>query len=180
MSQVVEQIHELFEAACKELFEGMNCQVSRVDAPYDEYELEDAPAAFIDAGSDDLELNIGILMPLSLLAMTYPVQDNITQVDDATLEDWISELANRLIGLIKAHLLHRECRVMIGLPNFFHGADVDYASLGNGEFYSLYFDVDNIVCECSISVEIFNDQMLLAEPQATESASDEDDGIEFF
>ncbi len=176
-TQLIDSIHELFHTACKDLFEGLNCQVLASDVPVDRYELDDAPAAFIDGGSDDLEIFIGLRMPLQVLAMTYPVQDDVASIDDAILEDWVAELANRLMGLVKAHLTRRDCMIMIGLPTFYYGADVDYTTMGNGQFVAFYFDLDGVICQCDIAIEIFNPDMQFN----AEAPADADDGsIEFF
>ncbi len=180
MTDSVERIHQLFEEACHTLFSELGCTALRVDTPLDTYELEDAPSALIDAGSNDIELNVILRFPTPLLALTYPASDGITQIDDATLEDWVSELANRLVGHLKRQLMDHGCPVMIGLPTYYHGSDLDEASIGDGQFEHYYFDIDQITGECAISTALFNPDLQLTEPADSGESADDDGGIEFF
>jgi len=161
---VVNQIECLFEAACLGLFGSLNCTVSRVYP--DVYELEngmhDAPIACIDAGSSDVELITGLQIPMSVLALTYPVQGEITGVNEERLEDWISELSNQLIGRLKSKLIAHNCQVSLGLPTTYFGTEIDNLLVGECDKKSMYFDLDGEVCACHISIETFSDDLLFS------------------
>jgi CheY-specific phosphatase CheX len=140
----------------------------------------DVPIACIDAGSIDLELIICLQFPVSVLALTYPVQEDITGVDEERLEDWISELSNQLIGRIKNKLLAHNCRVDLGLPTSYFGSDVSHLLSENGEIMSVYFDVDGETCAFHISIEVFEDDMVFTLDEAEDTDSLGDGELEMF
>jgi len=161
---VVNQIENLFEIACLGLFESLNCMVSRVypnESELDEVMYE-VPIACIDAGSKEVELNIRLQLPMSVLALTYPVQGEITAVNEEQLEDWIAELSNQLIGRLKAKLVAHNCFVSLGLPTTYFGAGIDDLIDGGCEKKAMYFDLDGEVCACHILIEAFSDELLFS------------------
>jgi chemotaxis protein CheX len=149
-TNVLEQVEVLFSSASQDLLAGMNCDVSIVDDA--DYEMIDAPVATIDAGSQDLEIQIALEMPMSVLALTYPVP-NISVVDDASLEDWISELSNQLIGRLKSKLLKHEQEVTLGLPGSYFGVDIDDLMSSDSHRYTVYLNVDGQVCAFHVAIE---------------------------
>jgi len=151
-TQVVEQIHAHFECACHDLFASLNCSLEPISES--SHDFENAPIACIDAGSSDIELNIGLELPMEVLALTYPVP-NIIDVDEESLEDWISELSNQLIGRMKAKLLKHNLQVDLGLPTSYFGADLDSLILADQHRLSLFFDLDGECCAFHIGVGIF-------------------------
>jgi hypothetical protein len=156
-NEVAECIQGLFFNVCKELLESMDCNIAQVD-----YELDgfaDCPVACIDAGSPDIEFKVALQLPTSVLAMTYPVGDTITTIEEDRLEDWISELANQLLGRLKNRLIEHDCFVTIGLPSSYYGADVAQLLSENSQQASYFFDVDGEVCGCSISLEVFDEAL---------------------
>jgi len=161
---VVNQTENLFEIACLGLFESLNCMVSRVYP--NESELDDImyelPIACIDAGSAEVELNICLQLPMSVLALTYPVHGEITEVNEEQLEDWIAELSNQLIGRLKAQLFAHDCCVSLGLPTTYFGAGIDGLIGGWYEKKSMYFDLDGVVCASHIMIETFSDELLFS------------------
>jgi len=152
LTQIVEQIHEQFECACRDLFASLNCSLEPISES--SHDFEHAPIACIDAGSSDIELNIGLELPMEVLALTYPVP-NIIDVDEESLEDWISELSNQLIGRLKAKLLKHNLQVDLGLPTSYFGADLDNLILADQHRLSLFFDLDGESCAFHIGIEIF-------------------------
>jgi len=158
---VINQIEGLFEVACIGLFESLNCNVIRVDL--DACELESnfhgAPIACIDAGSSEIELITGLQLPMSVLALTYPVQGEITGVGEERLEDWISELSNQLIGRLKTQLITHQCQVSLGLPATYFGVDIGDLISGERKIESMYFDLEGEFCACHISIETFGDEL---------------------
>ncbi len=155
--EVAQCIQRLFLECCEKLFQSLDCTTHLLsDTSAD---LSQSPIACIDAGSDDVEFMIALQLPLPVLALTYPVAEGITTVDENRLEDWISELSNQLIGRLKAKLIEHDCFVSIGLPQSFFGADVDELLAENSEQVDYYFDIDGEVCGCSISIEVFDEAM---------------------
>jgi hypothetical protein len=158
---VINQIEGLFENVCVDLFESLNCSARHIQLS--DYELEsnliDAPIACIDAGSDEVELMIGLQLPMSVLALTYPVQADITGVDEERLEDWTSELSNQLIGRLKSKLLAHKCQVSLGLPTTYFGTDIGELITGVNEIKSIIFDLDGEYCACHILIDTFSDEL---------------------
>ena len=156
--EVIEQIQGLFKDSCTELFGSLNCEVAIGEQNGESF--EEVPIACIDAGSGDVEFLIALQLPLSILAMTYPVTEGITMVREDYLEDWISELSNQLIGRLKRKLTSHECNVDIGLPTTYFGAELESLLSANGansERKTYFFDIDGELCACSIALEVFND-----------------------
>ena len=152
-------ICQLFEESCIELFESMQCQTERIA----EHDLlgADAPIAFIDAGTDDFEVLLTLRLPFPALTMTYPVQDQILNIDEKELEDWILEMANRLLGLLKVKLMNRNCKVNTGLPSHDFGFDSSH-SINQQPYYAFHFMIDDELVETGIRVETLADDINLA------------------
>lgn len=172
MSQehVLESLYQLFASSCLELFEGFGCNITALEDPPDP--LEGVPMAYIDAGSDALELALILCIPLPVLALTYPSQDAITAVDDAQLEDWISELANQLVGRFKNKLLNYQVTLKLGLPTAYFDADFD--ELVQPDFQHRYFSFQAdfeqfFVC---LSVDILDPALQLTEAPPDDGAGE--------
>lgn len=156
-NEVVQCIQSLFLECCKGLFQSLDCKTKLTSSH--EVKFDESPIACIDAGSDDIEFMIALQLPLQVLALTYPVAEGITTVEENRLEDWISELSNQLIGRLKAKLIEHDCYVRIGLPQSYFGADVDELLSQNSEQADFYFDIDGEVCVCSISIEVYDEAL---------------------
>ncbi len=167
-------LRDIFVDSCISLFDSLGCDVSPVEP--DEEALGDAPFGLIDAGSDDLEFTIALRLPLSVLVMTYPLAEEAT---DETLEDWISELSNQLIGRIKRGLLQYDHQVKIGLPMALFGADIEEAMPAAAMQFSAWLSVDRELCECRMALEIFNPALVLTQVSQDDGSSSEGE-LEFF
>jgi len=157
--EIVQSIEGLFEVSCVNLFESLNCTVRRIENAQNE--LSDGPIACIDAGSSDLELITGLQLPMSVLALTYPVESDIREIGDEYLEDWIGELSNQLMGRLKTELSDHDCQVILGLPITCYGDDINPLSEVCYK-RALYFELDGEVCVCYIAVEAFADNMVFS------------------
>lgn len=155
-TDVIEKVGALFSSASQDLLTGMNCDVSVVYEAGNE--VVDAPVAIIDAGSQDLEIQMALELPMSVLALTYPVP-NISVVDDESLEDWISELSNQLMGRLKAKLLKHEQEITLGLPSSYFGAGIDELMSVGMQRYTVYLDVDGQTCAFHLGVETLADEI---------------------
>lgn len=152
--EVAQQIHILFEDALKELLESLSCKVDM--RPANEAEWLDAPVAIIDAGSENIEIKVALELPMSVLALTYPVP-SIQVVDDESLEDWISELANQLIGRLKSKLMRHNEEVVLGLPSTTFGVEIDELIEPSSTRASNFIEVDGEACAFHIGIEFFSD-----------------------
>jgi hypothetical protein len=175
-NEVTNKIQTLFAEASQDLLKGMNCAVSIVD---DNLDIElDAPIALIDAGSAELEVQVGLELPLTVLALTYPVP-NISIVDDESLEDWISELSNQLIGRLKSKLMKSGQEIMLGLPSSYFGTDITDLMTTEQSYYSVFYNVDGEVCAFHLGIEALNDEPLFHETEDDDDALMESE-IELF
>ena len=173
-SQALQTLNGIFDAACIELFGSMNCGVEATAATH--FDGDDVPLAHIDAGADDFELILTLKLPYASLTMTYPVLNQIMSVDEQQLEDWLCELANRLLGLLKAKLHAQQCRLNTGLPMFLAGGDIADIVYSDG-YFKHYFLLDGEAVEMGISIELFNDEIGIDETiteQNTTQAGDLD------
>ncbi len=177
-SAVVQCVQGIFEEACTGLLESLSNLAVKLDSSRDD--LIDVPIACIDAGSNDLELIICLQFPVSVLALTYPIQADITGVDEERLEDWISELSNQLVGRVKNKLLSHNCLVDLGLPTSYFGSDVSHLLSKNGEIFSIYFDVDGETCAFHISIEVFEESLVFELEEDDDSESLDDGELELF
>jgi len=144
-------LKEVFQGACVDLFNSLDCSVACAER--NECDLYDAPVACIDAGSKELELVLGLQMPIAILALTYPVNASMGAVREESLEDWISELSNQLIGKVKSKLNSNENVLQLGLPVTYFGDD-ENELMQQDEKIALYFELDGEVCACYLSVEL--------------------------
>lgn len=164
-NDVIYQIQQLFNDSCCELLSSLNCEIERLD---DDIDLGDAPIACIDAGSNQLELNVGIQMPSTVLSLTYPVP-NVIDIDDESLEDWLSELSNQLIGRLKAKLYRHNLEITLGLPASYFGISIDHLISAEHERMTFTYDVDGQECAFYLGIELFSQDIVLSE-QPEESA----------
>lgn len=177
---LLNDIRELFAESCAGLFESLDCEIAHCSLVEDE--IQGAPTSVIDAGSEDIELNLIIRMPYSVLAMTYPVMDqDINAVSEEQLDDWLSELANLLMGRIKARLMKHQCQVMLGLPISYFGDEIDVTKINQGfDRLDFPFEVDHELCECLLDIQIFNDDIVFTHAEDTEADVLEEGDIELF
>ncbi|MCG8670814.1 MAG: hypothetical protein MI867_15495 [Pseudomonadales bacterium] len=153
------QIHRLFEESCTELFQGLGCNIKQIEAPDDQ--SEQVPIAVIDAGSSELEVVVLMLLPVRVLALTYPTREEIITVFETTLEDWISELSNQLIGKLKNRLLNYGITLQLGLPAAYFGDELENLMPNHGHLEHFYFNVDNQLFECVVSIDFLSDVLEL-------------------
>ena len=172
-AETTQHIRNVFETSCIELFRSLNCDVVRLEPSVDT--LQDAPLSYIDAGSEDVEVVIVLRAPLTVLSITYPrfELDNILSVDDEKLEDWLSELANQLMGRFKNKMLNIGCKLQIGLPELIYDAHGVKLPIENHQAYRYFFDIDKECIECSLYVRLFNENMALTPQQQDDSSSHE-------
>ena len=132
----IQRIYSLFEHACYELFKNYGHNIQRVYGSG--FETSDLPCARIDGGNDDFEILIAVHMPFSTLAQTYPVGGPHTIAEDE-LEDWVSELSNRLLGKLNAQIALHNCPLKSGLPEFSLGSQNDFYQLSKGTLNQFLF-----------------------------------------
>ncbi|NNM52723.1 MAG: hypothetical protein HKM02_10965 [Pseudomonadales bacterium] len=175
---VIGEIHNLFEAAVLTMFESFGCEIKRILEP--PYELTDVPLASMDAGSQDIEVMIFISMPLPILALTYPSSlERIIAIDESTLEAWFPELANQLMGKLKNKLILYGCNLQMGLPNSYFGKNLSEVLPEGYDHATFYFDVDGEVFETCLSINIFNEDMVVLSSGNVDTGPD-DGELELF
>lgn len=176
--EVMRCVQQIFEESCTVLLSGLSNLAVKTDGMTEE--LVEVPIARIDAGSNDLEITICLQFPISVLALTYPVQDDITSVYEERLEDWISELSNQLVGRVKNKLLGHNCLLNLGLPTSYFGSDVSHLLPEHGELSSIYFDVDGETCAFHIAIEVFEENLQFTLEEAEDPAAIDDGELELF
>ncbi len=169
MADATDTFCEIFESCCIELFTSLNCQVRRL--PDVNRALGRQPIAYIDAGSEDVEIFIALHVPFSVLTMTYPefAAESIMAVSEEVLEDWVSELSNQLVGRFKHSLLSNGCVITIGLPEFLYDGDQRQLPVRDLLPHHFFFDIDHEVVKCSLYLQILN-------PNLTLTPTEEDSG----
>ena len=163
-SEIAQHIQVLYETAFKELLGSFNCEVNYSDEPV--HADLDVPVACIDAGSNELEITIGLELPMSVLAMSYPVP-NIGNVE-STNRSFKDKVDAAPAG---NHL---------GLPNATFGVHLDDLIDTSPTRFTTYLDVDGQRCGFHIGIEFFTDDIcFISEPEVTEDALMESE-IELF
>lgn len=176
--QGLQTICDLFECSCIELFESFNCRIKTLDDA--ELDTLIVPTARIDSGNSELEIVIALHLPFSALAMTYPVQDNITRIDEAELEDWLTELSNRLLGKFNRHLSLYGCQLNHGLPEYYFGTQDSPAVDKEFESFAYHFDLDHELFKAVISIELFGKEVTLLEQRMESTDMVQDGDLELF
>lgn len=175
----VQAICEQFDASCIELFQSLDCDV--VKRPETDLAIVNAPIAYIDAGNEDLEVVIVLHIPLAVLTMTYPefAAESIMSVSEEALEDWVSELANQLVGRFKNKMISYGCTMKIGLPAMYYDENDALLPVTGLEAFRCFFDIDKEPVECSLYLQVLNDQLTLTPPAEGDTGTGEGE-LEFF
>lgn len=171
--QVLQIIPDLFERSCYELFERFKCTLTPLSGI--DFDTSDVPTARIDAGNDDLELIIMLHVPFTALSMTYPLRFVVDTIDEAELEDWISELSNRVLGKLKTKLRSYDCHLNTSLPLYFFGTNDMDAPPQKCEKFTFHFELDSEYFEASLFIEIFNEEIQFLEVPIAPKAVDDGD-----
>lgn len=174
--QLAENFRNFFEAACVELFQSLNCEITPADSEF--FDKFDEPYAQIDGGCCDFELEIYLCLPYTALIMTHPMQSMHNALPESELEDWLCELSNLLIGKFKRILLSYNFNLTIGLPDFSIGHPPQPIPSTSNNF-ALRFSTENQVFEAGIAIEFLSENIQLIEQNTKESRIDDGD-IEFF
>ena len=161
----LQHLTRLFDESCLEVFAEFDCDIRKTEEVMPV--KSDDPLAMIDAGSRELEIALVLRLPVNILALTYPAGADIAHVSEETLEDWIAEISNQLIGKIKNKLLGYNVRISLGLPNAYFGVDLDELIATDRHCFVSVFDIDNELLEVIILVDIHDPSIdLSAPPQA--------------
>lgn len=155
-NEIIPHIIGLFESAGIKQFESMNEEVELIGKPGKD---SDVLKSYIDVTSDDLKVALSLSVPRSVLKKTIPGVPQGTNITDAMQEDWILELANRLLGRLKNKLLSHSCILHMGIPKSSQREDVDKLFDDGGQKESFFFDMNGEVVECYLSLNIYNENM---------------------
>ncbi|MFT6029045.1 MAG: hypothetical protein ACI8O8_000776 [Oleiphilaceae bacterium] len=180
--QILECIKDVFAFTCIEFFESLGCQGAELvkTEKADEGDI----ISSIDAGGEQVELEMGMSLPSSILSMTYPIKSEdtgaITNINEEALEDWACEISNRLMGTLKATLYKHGLDVMIGVPSTAFGVNLDQVVGGRGNPMEFAFDVDGVVLSIHFDVELFKNAINF-NPNPVFDENEPDDGeLEIF
>lgn len=170
-AETTQQIREVFETTCIEFFRSLNCSVDKLESSPEA--VHNAPLSYIDAGSGDMEVVIVLRAPLPALSITYPgfQVNNILSISDEKLEDWITEMANQLMGRFKNQMLALGCTLQIGLPELNYDPSSVRLPVADHEGYRLSFDLDKQCIECSLYLRVLNEGLLLTRQQHADSGA---------
>ncbi|MCO7224255.1 hypothetical protein [Pleionea sp. CnH1-48] len=151
-------INSLFQTVCIEVFEAHGssavlCDQSDVDG------LNSAPIAVIDAGSQDFEILALLVIPMSVLSLTYPMQDEIINVDESELEDWLGEFSNQTIGRLKNKLLNHNCRLDLGLPDTYFDSNLQEVLADKNKLTQYSFKIDQEYVNTYLGIEFLTDEL---------------------
>lgn len=110
----------------------------------------EAPAIRIEAHSDMLDLALTLRIPKTFLRACHPLKESGIRLDDATLVDWNQELANRLLGRMKARIITPDGELRLGLP-----AIDEHRQPGDEERHSaLYFALAGEPMSCALQITL--------------------------
>lgn len=176
---VIHQIHGLFESAILSVFAALGCPIRRILEP--PRELKGVPLASMDAGSRDLEIMLFIGLPLTVLALSYPVKsEDIFAVDESHLEDWILEIANQVMGRLKNALLRAGSDLQMTLPSFYAEQRLSEVLPPGYDHAIFYFELDGEVFECCLSISVIHPDLVLNLNAAGEDGASHEGELELF
>ncbi|TNC82214.1 MAG: hypothetical protein C9356_04145 [Oleiphilus sp.] len=147
----LQPLFELFEHSCLEAFESLGCQAVKVEQFIPK---TNAPCAWIDSASEELQMTLCLRGPVSIIEQTHPASHRGASIMQADLDDWIAELANRFMGQLKNKLLVYDHRLKIGVPQSCQALDLhEFQSRGDVS-RRLFFQSGAEVLECSLHAKI--------------------------
>lgn len=152
----IEFLNSSFHQACLALFSGGDCIIRSVQP--DVMDFSEMPVACVDGGTENLEVMLTLNMPFTALAMTYPVQ-NVAHTSEEELEDWISELVNRLLGKFNEYLAGAGHYLKVGLPQHQVGSEFIHEPSETGHLLCHYFDIDGEILCASLCIELFDENL---------------------
>ena len=174
-AQAAEYINEQFESACIDLFEGFQCNIEAANG--DDMDADSALLTSIDAGSQEMEMKALLRMPFSVLALTYPGEE-VTEIEEEQLEDWMAEIANLLIGKLKTRLMSHGVRIKIGLPENCFDGHLEDVIPDMSEEAVFYFSIDNVTIECRFYLELMTEEIDIEIDQKDDDVQEGE--LEFF
>lgn len=165
------QVLDLLATEATALFQRYGCHACEEGASPSALPAGDA-VAVIEAGGVELEVSLVLAAPFPLLAMSYPSQSSIIDVSDETLEDWLGEICNQLMGKVKNRLIHQDVRINIGLPDVFFDAGVNNASKLVDGLPSFRLKVDGLFFDCYLSLICKMDGLILCDEPAADNSGE--------
>jgi CheY-specific phosphatase CheX len=121
--------------------------------PVDEEQDATELAAVVGFSGENVRGTVGLTAPLTALSATHPSALAGERIDARMLEDWLGELANQMMGRIKAQLRRRSVTVWMSTPIVLRGVSIvvtayqdhvrRYAfSMQQASGFTLWLDVD--------------------------------------
>jgi CheY-specific phosphatase CheX len=116
------QLHELVVSASNRVFASAGFHAEYAGAvPLSSAQWDDA-VSIIGLGGSRLRGSLVLSVPRDLLARTHPTQGT----EGADLADWLAELANLLLGRIKALLVAHGVTIELSTPITISAADLRF------------------------------------------------------
>lgn len=171
-------ICECLDSSNIQLLESMGCTVAKVPFDSDSCNTEALPTARIDAGCDDFEITLTLQAPFPALTMTYPMQEDVFAIDEAELEDWLGELANRLMGKLKGQLLSRSCTLSVGLPVYYFGEPP--ALVASDYDDGFLYETDGEVFTVKVAIEFMREDIAMTQASESTAPVIQDGELDFF
>lgn len=154
--EIIPHVIGLFESAGIKQFESLDKSVEIVRTAGSD---SDILKTYIDIGSTDIKVSLLLRVPRSVLIKTIPGVPVGSETDEM-LEDWVMELANRLMGRLKNKLLSHNCVLQMGLPKSYASLDVEALfELDEGKKLDFFFDMQGEIIECYLSVNLLDSKM---------------------
>lgn len=176
-NETLQFMSSLLEVSCLELFEKFGTEVSfHEDGDLDVSEM---PLAMIDAGNADFEAALMVHIPFSVLTATFPIRHHKEALGENELEDWICEIANRVLGRLKNKLHLYSCPIKTGLPEYYMGTQDSYAPSALSEELEYFFELNGEMCKVTMFIELFTDHINFIENPNYEYVV-EDGDIDYF
>ncbi len=172
-NETLQFLCSLCEVSCLELFESFGGDVSLVDEV--EFDSSDVPTSVIEAGNGEMEASLMMNISFSILSKTYPVERDRTNIGESEMEDWLCELANRLLGKFKNKLHQYSCLLKPGLPEYYPGTDDYECGSPMSIKFPFFFEIEGEVCKIVLGLELFSEHMNFIENTTYDHVVEEGD-----
>ncbi len=161
-------ITELLSEATIEIFSENGLNFSNMRETQEILGEEEFLIALIGLSNDSIRLSLTLLVSQSLLNSSLP--EDIDEINDIVLQDWIGELSNSLAGRIKHKLVSYGCILNLGLPTVIQGNKLQIEHPKKTEFSAHQFSTEtNELIEVGLNTLQNEDFVLHTPMEADES-----------
>lgn len=133
-------LRQLVGEATQELFMHYELDLSTVGPSESERMISDlAIVAVIGFTGDSMRGS-------AILATVRPILETTDPTGEASARDWMSELANQLLGRVKNKLLSRDCIIRLGTPVALAGLKLELTPTNETTVAQAFISADGQVC----------------------------------